>query len=360
MDKKKIYNLKQIQGAGILGSPIVAGILIYQNYKNFGEEGKGILWVVIGIIWTIALIGLGMLIPENLVSSSGLVIPMLNGLILYAIINKLQGERIKEHFESEGEKGSNWVVAGLTVVVVAMIIVPIILLDTLSPINDYVRQPFNSNGIYYNADMPQDEVNKLGGILQRVEYFNPDSPSEVVFIATDSTFEFKLITEKEFFKDTEYLTEIKQIFKHVGRYSFQKPLTYLLTEPYLSDNKTIVLDDYDSIPMLFESTEFVMNPNFRLIYDLSIDNEYREKIQTVILSMDKLFPHKNIVDFIMDLEDETYYLRLFIAKQNWKSPQLLSEARIVKDKLNNVGFNYPVNLILVDNSTINIEEFEVQ
>lgn len=360
MDKKKIYNLKQIEGACVIGSPIVAGILIYQNYKNFGEKGKGILWIFIGIIWTIAVIGLAMLIPENFVSSTRIVVPMLNGLILYPIINKLQGERIKAHFDSEGEKGSNWVVAGLIVVVVALIIVPIIILDKVSPINDYVRQPFNSNGIYYNVDMPYDEVNKLGGILERIEYFNPGSPAEAVFLATDSTFEFKLITEKKFFKDTKYLTEIKQIFKHVGRYSFEKPLTYMLTEPYLSDNKIIVLDNYDSIPMLLESIEFVKNPNFRLIYELSIDNKYREKIQRVILSMDKLFSHQNRVDFLMALEDENYYLRLFIPKQNWNNPQLIAEAKIVKDKLNNVGFNYPVNLVLVDNTTIDVEEFEIE
>jgi hypothetical protein len=57
MDKKKIYNLKQIEGACVIGSPIVAGILIYQNYKKFGQKAKGISWIFIGILWTVALIG---------------------------------------------------------------------------------------------------------------------------------------------------------------------------------------------------------------------------------------------------------------------------------------------------------------
>ncbi len=360
MDKKKIYNLKQIEGACIIGSPIVAGILIYQNYKNFGEKSKGISWIFIGILWTVAVFGLAMMIPESLVNSTRMVVPMLNGLILYPIINKLQGERIREHFVKEGEKGSNWVVAGLTVIVAAMIIVPIIMLDKISPINDYVRQPFNSNGIYYNHDMPIEEVDKLGGILQRIEYFNPESPSEVVFLATDSTFQLKLIIDKEFYYDKEYVTEISQIFKHVGRYEFEKPLTYMFTNPYLTDSKIIGLENYDSIPMLLEAVEFEKNQNFKLIYELSIDKAERDKIQRAILTMDNLFPPQNRVDFLMDLEDETYFLRLFIPKQSWSEPQLMTEARIVKDKLNNFGFDYPFKLVLVDNTTMNIEEYEIE
>jgi hypothetical protein len=360
MDKKKIFNLKQIEGACIIGSPIVAGILIYKNYKNFGQKEKGISWIFIGILWTVAVFGLAMLIPENLVNSTRMVVPMINGLILYPIINRLQGDRIREHFENEGEKGSNWLVAGLTILVAAMIIVPIILLDKVSPINDYVRQPFDSNGIYYNYDMPIEEVNKLGGILQRIEYFNPESPSEVVFLATDSTFELKLIIDKEFYDDKDYVTEISQIFKHVGRYEFEKPLIYMFTNPYLTDNKIIRLENHDSIPMLLEAVEFEKNKNFKLIYELSIDKAERDKIQRAILSMDNLFPPQNKVDFLMDLEDETYFLRLFIPKQSWSNPQLISEARIVVDKLNNFGFDYPLKLVLVDNTTMDIEEYEIE
>ena len=242
MDDKKIFNLKQIEVACIIGSPIVAGILISHNYKMFGEKQKGFLWIIIGTLWTLGLIGIAMLIPENIVDSTKMVIPVLNGLILYPIINSLQGEKIKEHFDNEGTKGSNWILAGLTVLIAAMILIPIILLDRVSPINQYTRQGFNSNGIYYNYDMPIDEVNKLGGILQRIEYFNPESPAEVVFLSTDTTYEFKLITEKDFFNDDTYLSDMKQIFKHIGRYDFKKSLSYKITDTYLANDKLIELN----------------------------------------------------------------------------------------------------------------------
>lgn len=360
MDRKRVYNLKQIEAACVIGSPIVAGILIYNNYKNFEERQKGISWIFIGILWTIAVMGLAMLMPENMVNSTGMVVPMLNGLILYPIINRLQGASIKEHFDNNGEKGSNWLVAGLTIFVAALILFPIILLDRISPINDYTRQPFEANGIYYNTEMPVEEVNKLGGILKRIQYFNPESPAEAVFITTDTTYEFKLITEKSAFSDRAYLTDIQQIFKHVGRYDFNKPLTFKITDPYLKSDKLTELIDNDSIPLLLESEIFIKNQNFNLIYDMSIDKSEREKFQRLIISMDKIFLPQNRFDFLMDYENDFYFMRLFIPKQNWNSPQLLLETQFIKGRLNNYGFKYPFKFILVDNTTVNVEEFEIE
>jgi hypothetical protein len=360
MDKKKLYNLKQIEGACVIGSPIVAGILIAYNYRALGDKLKGIAWILIGILWTLALIGIAIIIPENINRSAGMVIPFLNGALLYPIINRLQGEQIKEHFDNYGEKGPNWLLIGSTVLIAASILTPIILLDRISPINQYTRQAFNSNGIYYNSSMPLDEVNKLGGILQRIEYFNPNSPGEVVFLSNDTTYELKLITEKALFKDSTYLNDIQQIFKHLGNYRFRKPLSFKITEPYLKDDKQIKLDNSEKIPVLSESVTFTKNPNFKLIYDISIEESEREKFQRLIMNLNMIFPAQNKFDFLLDIDDGKYILRLLVPMQNWSIPQLLSETKYCKERLNNFGFKHPFRLLLVDNSTNDLKEKEIE
>ncbi|MBW8323668.1 MAG: hypothetical protein K0M50_02785 [Prolixibacteraceae bacterium] len=360
MNEKKIYNLNQIEGACVIGSPIVAGILIAHNYRAMGEHQKGTLWIIIGIVWTLALIGIAMVLPENMFEKSRMLLPALNGLLLYPIINRLQGDKIREHFKNKGEKGSNWLVAGLTLGMVALILTPTILLDRISPINKYTRQAFDSNGIYYNSGMPLDEVNKLGGILQRIEYFNPESPVEVVFLTTDTTYELKLITEESFFNDSLYLNDIQQIYKHLDSYKFRKPLSFKITEPYLKDDKQIKLDKDSEIPVLLESVSFTKNPNFKLIYPLSVDESEREKFQSLILGLNAIFPAQNKFDFVLDLDDGKYVLRLIIPMQNWNTPQLLAEAKYCKERLNNFGFRHPFRLLLVDNSGIEMKEKEIE
>ena len=360
MDNKRIYNLKQIQGACVVGSPIVAGILIAYNYKAFGQSQKGILWIFIGILWMLALIGIASVIPESISKSAGLVIPFLNGALMHPIVNRLQGEQIKEHFDNNGEKGSGWIIAGLTVLVAALILTPIILLDRISPANNYTRQPFNTNGVYYNNNMPVSEVNKLGGILQRIEYFNPQSPAEVIFLSTDTTYEFKLITDKSLLNDTLYINEIKQIFKHVNSYQFKKPLTFEITDPLLKNDKIIVLDDEKNIPRLMEVVPFSKNQNFRLIYDKAIAELEREKFQKAILEMSNIFPPQNKSQFIMDYEAGNYSLRLFIPRQSWSNARLITDAKYVKQRLNDFGFYYPFKLLLVDNTLNEMQEKEIE
>ena len=359
MDKIRIFNLKQIETACVIGSPVVAGILIFYNYKHFGERKKGIEWFFIGILWTLALVGLAVLVPENLVKSMQFLIPAVNGLILYPVINRLQGDRIKKHFDNNGNKGSNWLVAGLTIIVAALILTPILLLDRISPINDYTRQAFDSNGIYYNSEMPVDEVHKLGEILKRIQYFNAESPAEVVFVANDSTYEFKLITEKTFFSDKLYLAEIQQIFKHLGRYDFNRLVTYKITDPFLADDKIIDPDHSGSIPDLLEYIPFANNPNFSLFYEISIEESERDKFQECILQMGNIFFPQNPFDFLLDQKDNYYVLKLFIPSQNWNNPQLLREARFVKENLNKSGFRHPFKLTLVDNSITGTNELEI-
>lgn len=359
MNSKKIYNLKQIEGACVIGSPIVAGILIAHNYRRFGEERKALSWIFIGILWTIALFGIGSIMPDHLVRSAGMVIPLLNGAILYPIINRLQGKMVKDHFDNGGEKGSTWKVVGLTVFFAALILVPLIMLNRVSPINQYARQEIGSSGIFHNQEMPIDDVKRLGGILQRIEYFNPEAPGEAVFLSNDSVYELKLIVQKSMFDDETYLLDISQVFKHIGRYSFVKPVVYKITDPLLVAEKTILLDNYNSIPDLLEVIPFKANSNFRLIYDLSMETIDRERFQNLVLKMNDLFPSQAQVDFMIYFEENTYTLNLFIPSISWTDRALLYEAKMFKEELNSSRFLHPFRLVLMDNTTEEVKEKEI-
>jgi hypothetical protein len=360
VENKKIYNLKQIEVACVIGSPIVAGILIAHNYRVWDKRQKATNWIIIGIIWTIALFAVAMMIPEGILDKTRALIPALNGLILYPIIKRLQGAQIDDHFRHDGERASNWIIAGYTILITLIIIIPIIFFSKISPINDYERLAFNSDGVYYNSSMPIKEVNKLGGILQRIGYFNQKSPSEVVFLSRDTLYDFKLVTEKSNFDNKEYLSSIQQIFKHVASYDFIRPIVFKITDPYLKHDKIINLANYDSIPILLEFEIFAKNINFKMIFDKSMEISERERFQRLILDMGNIFPPQKRFDFLINFEGEKYKLGLFIPKQNWTHSQLINEAKFFKNRLNNFGFKYPFRLVLLDETGMKVEEKEIE
>lgn len=359
MDNKKIFNLRQIQFACVIGSPFVSGILISHNYSKFGESRKGVFWIFICTLWTLALFGIAMLIPEN-ISSPGLVIPLINGAIIYQIVKRLQGERIKQHFENNGEKSSNWLPIGLTVLVAALILAPIILLDRISNVNEYIRADFSGNGIFYNNEMTIDEVDRLGDILTRTEYFNSENLTEVVFVDCDTVFELKLVTNKDYFNNTEYLNEMKSVFKHISCYDFSKPVRFNLIDEYLKTEKKITLNQSDSIQYLMESVPFVKNKNFRLYYDIMIPENDRWKLQDLILRLKNLFPHQYQISFVCEIVDNSYILSLYVPKVDWNKPQIIADSKLLKSKLNQADFDKPFRLRFYEHTETNYDELEIE
>ncbi|WP_319501666.1 hypothetical protein [uncultured Draconibacterium sp.] len=360
MDNKKLYNLRQIQIWCVLGSPFVAGILISQNCSKFGEARKSTLWIFIGTLWTLALFGIAMLIPDETTRSAGMLIPLLNGALIHPIVDRLQGERIREHFENDGAKSSNGLPIVLSVILIALIVTPTILLDRISNFNNYLRADFNGNGVFYTQNTSIEEVDKLGSILTRVDYFNSENPVEVVFADCDSVIELKLVTDKDYFDNSEFLNEMLPVFKHLSFYDFSKPVRFNLIDEYLKTGKRINLSQSDSIQYLMESVPFIKNENFRLYYDIMIPEIERSKFQDLILKLDNLFPHQYQFNFICEVADSSFLLNLYIPKKEWNNPKLISEAKLLKTELNQSDFSKPFRVKLFESSETNYEEFEIQ
>ncbi|HAF31109.1 MAG TPA: hypothetical protein DCG75_18890 [Bacteroidales bacterium] len=360
MENKKIYNLKQIEAACVIGSPIAAGLLIAHNYKKWNNDRQAIIWIIIGILWTAGIISLAFFIPEGKFEKSLSLLPFINGLVLYPIINKLQGNQINEHFNNNGEKASNWNIAGIISLILLLLFIPLFILNQSSPINNYSRKDFYNCAVLYNNEMPLNEVEKLGNILIRVQYFDPNNQSEVVFADNDSIYVLKLIIDKSYFNNKEFLIETQSLIKHINKYEFSKPIFFKLIDEFLTDEKELSIDNKINSPVILETAKFVKNKNFNLYYDIAITEKERLKFQDIILSLNKVFPQQYEIDFAIEIIENSYKLNLFNPKTNWNNPQVLSEAALIKNKLNQGDFSKPFRLFLYDEFESNLIEKEIE
>lgn len=360
MENVKIYNLKQIETACIVGSPIAAGILIAHNFRKWDNDKQAINWIIIGILWTVGILAISLLIPEGTLDRSLTFLPFINGAILYPIIKKYQGNKIDEHFENSGEKVSNWNVTGIIVIIMALIMTPLILIDQNSPINDYVRKDFSGNGIYYNSTMPVEEVEKLGGIMKRIEYFIPENQSEIIFLNNEFEYKLKLIIDKAYFKDVEYINFLQSLINHLNKYKFKKRINLCLIDELLSNEKEIKFNKNLNFEVIYEVDNFIRKPNFRLYYNIDVPAEERMKFQDVILGLDNIFTTQFQTDFVIDIVDSYYKLNLYSPKANWTSQDVLTEATKLKRRLNSSSFSKPFRLVLFDENQYGYEEKEIE
>jgi hypothetical protein len=127
----KLYSRSAVQLGTFLGSPIVAGYLIAENYKLLGEPGKITKVWIYAIASTVVIFAIFFLMP-SLGQSANYLVPIIYSGIASSIVHHFQGKQINKHIESGGEMYSVWRAAlvGLIGLAGSTIILIIILLLT--------------------------------------------------------------------------------------------------------------------------------------------------------------------------------------------------------------------------------------
>ena len=126
--KKRIYKENAIWAGTMLGGPLVAGYLIAENFKTFGEISEARKTWVYSILATIIIFSGAFLIPDDL-EIPNLSIPLLCTAIAYLFVKYFQGKNISA-FIASGGKPFGW---GRTIVVsvIGLVITFVLLLFVL-------------------------------------------------------------------------------------------------------------------------------------------------------------------------------------------------------------------------------------
>lgn len=125
-ETKKLYSQRAITIATYFGGPAAAGYLVKKNYEAYDQSENGKKAFIIGIISTLLIFAGIFSIPENIIDKiPNVLIPAIYTGIIYLIVEKIQGQWLKEHKESGGKFYSGWKATGIgaifMVILLAMI-----------------------------------------------------------------------------------------------------------------------------------------------------------------------------------------------------------------------------------------------
>ena len=110
----KLYSQKAIAIATFFGGPLAAGILIRTNFINLNKEREGLNALILGVLSTLLLFGGIFALPENIVDKiPNSVLPAVYTGIIYLIVEKIQGNDLKQHTANNGVFYSGWRAAGI-------------------------------------------------------------------------------------------------------------------------------------------------------------------------------------------------------------------------------------------------------
>lgn len=171
----KVYKEKAVTWATFLGGPLVAGYLISENFKSLGEPNKvGKTWLI-AIGATIAIIALGLIIPENSRFPNH-VLPIAYTLITGALFRKHLKPQVDEHLANDGMAHGFWRVAGISAIGLAITIGAFFLIFYQA--NPYANVEIKTYGptkneIAYDPDnINGQEVDMLAEALWEAHFFD--------------------------------------------------------------------------------------------------------------------------------------------------------------------------------------------
>ncbi|RIJ45927.1 hypothetical protein D1614_20625 [Maribellus luteus] len=125
-ETKKFYSQRAITIATYFGGPLAAGYLVKKNFEVLDQPDNARKSLIIGIVSSILLFAGIFSIPEPIIDKIPQpLIPLIYTGIIYLIVERLQGENLKQHKESGGEFYSGWNAAGVGAIAMIILFVGI-------------------------------------------------------------------------------------------------------------------------------------------------------------------------------------------------------------------------------------------
>jgi hypothetical protein len=120
--ENKLYTESAIRVATFFGGPLVAGYLIANNYKQLGETRHVQITWLITIASTVIIFGMALYLPEKF---PHLIVPIAYTGVVYYLVERFQGAKIKAHLAAGG---MTWSVGRVVLVSVVGLVITFALL----------------------------------------------------------------------------------------------------------------------------------------------------------------------------------------------------------------------------------------
>jgi len=233
---KKINTEKQVDISAILAGPIPPGILIYQNYKALGKDKQAYTSLAFTLIFTIAFFYVLFQLPEEIVDKiPNFAFTAFYGALVYLFFRRFMAKDVELALESGAEKRSNWSVVGITILGLALNLAIILGLAIDEPFYPGEVRVVSGNELYYDADIPIQDVNKLLKQFEVNDFFGPDYGNITRIELIDREYFLTIIVDEEFWKDEgiiDYMVSLRRSIES----ELKKPVNLKLESVSLTGN----------------------------------------------------------------------------------------------------------------------------
>ncbi len=205
----KLFSKKQVNVAAFLAGPIPAGILFYRNFKTLGEEKKAYITLASTLIFTITFFYALFQIPEAILDKiPGVLFTSIIGVGVYFLFERFMSKEIEEALNSGASIGSNWAVAGLSIIglIINLSIIFGFALNRGYYEGDILK--VNGNELYYDESVTVEDAQKLTKQLKMSDFFGEEYGNIARLQLEGDHFKVTLLVDEQLWKEVQIIDEL--------------------------------------------------------------------------------------------------------------------------------------------------------
>ena len=358
-NSKKIFTNNAILVATFFGGPIAAGFLISKNFKVFGNDNaarKSIFW---GIISTIFLFAGIYMIPEHIIDIiPQAIIPLIYTAIIAGLVEKLQGQKIKEFFAANGKKASNWQAAGYGLIGLLIIAVFIIAMIFVLPTEGYEKTITVDKNVklHHSKNIEDIKSQQIATVIKQSGFMDGSERADL-FLNTEGNF-YKLkfvMSDTSLLSDSMLLSDFHRLENYLNyNLILDKQIQIGFTDINLVNNfelQEIEVNTQQVYEPLLYLLPYQINDFHTIYYNSSMPIEDVKKVASTVKSLKSYFPIDQQIDIVFLNSERDYTIKFFVIKDLWQNDGVMERLNSTVDYIKSSGVNNNINLVLVDNLT---------
>ncbi|MGE4287547.1 MAG: hypothetical protein AB7E36_02570 [Salinivirgaceae bacterium] len=355
----KVFTNKAISVATFFGGPIAAGLLMAKNFKAFGNETAARNSVFWGIISTALLFAGLFSIPEPIVDQiPNSLIPGIYTLIIALLVEKLQGQQIKEFIAVEGTKASNWLAAryGLLGLLIMGALIGIMIFAF--PPEGFEKTVVVDKNIklHHSKAIESEKAQQLAWVIKQSEFLEGSEGADLFLNTEEKFYRLKFIVP-----DTTVLSDtlLQTDFNHFERYlnhnlNLDKHLKIGFTDSELENSYELSETTFEALQVyepLFYLAQYPLNDFHNIFYNALMPIEDVKKVESSIRRLKAYFPSNQRIDIVFINSGSDYTLKFFIDKNNWQNRDITKRLQSTVEYIKNSGIDKTINIVLIDSRT---------
>lgn len=358
-NSQKIFTNKAISVATFFGGPIAAGFLISKNYKAFGNNDAARNSIFIGILSTILMFAGIFMIPENIIDKiPQQLIPLIYTAIIAGLVEKLQGQKIKDFLAENGQKASNWQAAGyglLGLVIIAAFLVVMIFAMPTEGYEKNITVDKNVN-LHYSKDIEDIKSERIASMIKQSGFMEGSEGADL-FLSTEGNF-YRLrfvLPDTSVLADTLLLSDFNGFENYLNyNLNLDKKIEIGFTDINLLSSfelQEIEFDNQQVYEPILYLQPYQINDFHTIYYNSSMPIQDVKKVENTVKRLKAYFPINQRIDIVFLNTEPDYTIKFFVVKDLWQNDGVTTRLKSTVDYIKSNGVDKNINLVLIDNQT---------